>query len=99
MTASTLVTLSARSTRGPVGLVRVPAVAPSWPTATMTLTLLLRSLAASAFTAATGSVTWKGGNAVGEIRSGRSWFEKPTIASLNPSNVVSNTFEGDHSGG
>ena len=58
----------------------------------------LAILAASAFTAASGSVTWNGSSDPGFVSSGMSGFEKPTIAYRRPG-AICTTFDFDHSAG
>ena len=97
MTTSTLETLSARSTAGPVGAVSVPAVAPRWPIATMVPIFCLSSWDARLFTASVAFVTTNGSNESGKTRVGASSLVKPMIPILMPSSVKFRLF--DHSAG
>src|SRR6266516_6192966 len=57
-----------------------------------------RNLAASAFTAASELARWNGDSAPGEVSSGMSSLENPTIPTLTPPKV-STTTDGLHSAG
>ena len=72
-----------------------------WPMATIgrdRLPVSARSCLASAFTASTGSATWKGPSDPGFVSSGMSGFENPTNPTRRPGSIV-NTFDFAHSGG
>ena len=97
MTTSTPSSWSAMSMSAPVGSVTVPAFAPSWPSATITLMPFFRSRSVSACIVSTALTTWNGPRLPGKTRLGVASVVKPTTPTFSFSNE--NTCDGSHSAG